>query len=128
MKYYKLYLPSGKTQKLYYDETTDKNEIVSKISSEWAEYCEDNWLSADHKNRFCGESQVKRFMDSLTGFLFVGSQEGVLSSYKENRNKNNEVLLPHDGSGGISKTGIAGISPEVMKEASLAHSAFRSKT
>lgn len=119
MKYYTLQLPDGGTRKIFYDNSTDREAVVAEISREWESYCEKNWLTKNPDDRSSGEARVKRFMDSLTGFLFVKAEDDILSPYKDKRNRQREVMVPagHDGF-------VDGLSAKTVDEIQNATPAF----
>lgn len=39
----------------------------------WGEYCEAGWISSNHKDAYCAENRVKRFLDSCAMFLLISN-------------------------------------------------------
>lgn len=95
MPIFKLQCPDGVVQEIQYDESTDKNAIVEGILAEWREYCERNWLTADHEDKQSGERKVKRLIDGLSEFLLLEENDAnIVNARNERRNRQSEVLVP----------------------------------
>lgn len=122
MRGFNIFLPNGYTHTIKYNIGDDKVAIADAIVTEWSEYCDNNWLSPDYENRYCGENKVKRFMDSVTNFLLYTETDDVITDYKDKRNKEHEVLIPgvHDGL-------VPGVPVEVVEATETAPSAFTAK-
>lgn len=91
MKSKRFYMPDG-TKRTYYcgDDQTWDEIIREKILPYWQNYCEGNWLSANHEEIYAPERRVKWFLDSLAYALVEGG-DGVESEYREKKHKANEI-------------------------------------
>lgn len=120
MPIFRLQCPDGVVQEIQYDESTDKNAVVESILSEWEEYCDRNWLTADHEDKQSGERKVKRFIDGLSMFLLLEENDAnIVNARNERRNRQLEVLVPSVNSGYVK-----GVPFNVVEKMHSANSVF----
>lgn len=114
VKKFKCHLPDGKTRDVYCEEGADKQQVVNDLLDEWSDFCENNWLDSNHKDKTNGEQQVKRFMACLSEFLLRDAEKSedypIMTEWGHRKAKASEVLVP--GTPGDSETPIVGISEE----------------
>lgn len=86
----KVITPSG-VQNVFFTFDT-KEDVVNKFLNYWAGYCEKNWLSKTEKNGYSSETTTKLMLSGIASVLLYKNMEGILTRYKEKKQKNNEIL------------------------------------
>lgn len=86
----KVITPSG-VQNVFFTFDT-KEDVVDKFLNYWSGYCEKNWLSKTEKNGYSSETTTKLMLSGIASVLLYKNMDGILTRYKEKKQKNNEIL------------------------------------
>ena len=84
-------MPNGQMRTYYRGENQTWAEIVQNvILKDWEDYCNTNWISANHEEVYAPEKKVKAFLDRCA-YLMAKDSGAVESEYKQSVRASKEI-------------------------------------
>ena len=91
---YKVYIPNGTSAVFSLHDGQTWEEVVNEyLIPSWLDYCNNNWLSVNHENMYCGERKVKSFLNQCGYLLGLSSPGSIESEYKRMKHEVTEIPI-----------------------------------
>lgn len=124
MQTFRIFLPNGDPEDIFFDSTTDRNAVANKYIAEWETFCSDNWMNDRPCGGMTAEARVKRFFQGLSDFILKGDtstkrdEYPTMTEWKERQVNEREVPVH------IAGSPEDGASSALMSKVETSRSAF----